>query len=57
MVKNPLLNREDTTMIQTILLGSCVSVQGAFVQRHPDGRIVVRVGDRLFEGRPVNAAA
>jgi len=44
-------------MIQTIVLGSCVSVQGAFVGRRPDGRIVVRVGDRLFEGRPVNQAA
>ncbi|TCO73476.1 hypothetical protein [Rhodovulum euryhalinum] len=44
-------------MIETIVLGSCVSVQGAFVARRPDGRIVVRVGDRLYEGRPVNKAA
>lgn len=43
-------------MIQTIVLGSCVSVQGAFVGQRPDGRIIVRVGDRLFEGRPVNKA-
>jgi hypothetical protein len=44
-------------MIRTILLGSCVSVQGAFVARQPDGRIVVKVGDRLFTGKPVNKAA
>lgn len=44
-------------MIQTIVLGTCVSVQGLFVQRRPDGRVVVRVGDRLFEGHPVNKAA
>ncbi|TCM82057.1 hypothetical protein [Rhodovulum steppense] len=44
-------------MIQTIVLGSCVSVQGSFVARRPDGRIVVRVGDRLYTGKPVNKAA
>ncbi|SIO49062.1 hypothetical protein SAMN05444722_2626 [Rhodovulum sp. ES.010] len=44
-------------MIQTIILGSCVSVQGALVGYRPDGRVVVRVGDRLYEGHPVTRAA
>lgn len=40
-------------MLQTILLGSCVSVQGIFVQALADGRVAVRVGDRIFLGFPV----
>ncbi|WP_299752047.1 hypothetical protein [uncultured Boseongicola sp.] len=40
-------------MIRTILLGSCVSVQGRFVQALSDGRIAVRVGKRLYFGLPV----
>jgi len=40
-------------MIRTILLGSCVSVQGIFVRKLDDGKIVVRVGDRMYQGRPV----
>ena len=40
-------------MLRTILLGSCVSVQGIFVQAFADGRISVRVGDRIFTGYPV----
>ncbi|PTW50497.1 MULTISPECIES: hypothetical protein [Rhodovulum] len=44
-------------MIRTIRLGSCVSVQGAFVLCRANGRIVVRVGTRLFEGLPIEAAA
>lgn len=34
----------------TIKQGSCVSVQGTFVRRDPDGRVVVRVGNRLEKG-------
>ncbi|WP_191286862.1 hypothetical protein [Aliiroseovarius zhejiangensis] len=41
-------------MLRTIVLGSCVMVQGQFVRDLPDGRIVVRVDDRLFAGRPVD---
>ncbi len=44
-------------MLRTIILGSCVSVQGIFVKCLPNGRIVVRVGKQYFEGRPVKAAA
>ena len=41
-------------MLKTILLGSCVSVQGLFVRELDDGKIVVRVGDRLYQGWPVS---
>ena len=44
-------------MLQTITVGSCVSVQGAFVRKLPNGKIQVRVGERVFEGRPVGKAA
>jgi hypothetical protein len=40
-------------MLRTIILGSCVSVQGQFVRQLDNGRIVVQVGDRMFEGMPV----
>jgi len=40
-------------MIRTILLGSCVSVQGRFIQVLSDGRIAVMVGKRLYYGQPV----
>jgi hypothetical protein len=44
-------------MIRTIVIGSCVSVQGLFVRALGDGRIAVRDGDKTFVGRPVGAAA
>ncbi|MDG4647041.1 hypothetical protein P6F26_01165 [Roseibacterium sp. SDUM158017] len=40
-------------MLTTIFLGSCVSVQGTFVERLPNGFVTVRVGRRLYTGRPV----
>lgn len=40
-------------MIRAILIGSCVSVQGFFVRDLPGGRIAVRVGRRVFEGRAI----
>ena len=43
-------------MLRTIELGSCVQVQGMFVRKGTLGRIVVRVGERLFEGFPVGAS-
>jgi hypothetical protein len=42
-------------MLRTILLGSCVYVQGIFVRDAEDGKILVRVGDRLYQGLPVSA--
>ena len=43
-------------MVRTITLGSCVSVQGLFVNTLPDGRIVVRVGGQEFSGWPPGLA-
>jgi hypothetical protein len=40
-------------MLRTITLGSCVSVQGTFERALDNGKIIVRVGSRLFEGIPV----
>ena len=40
-------------MLRTIQIGSCMSVQGLFVRRLDDGRIVIRVDDRLYAGAPV----
>ncbi|WP_371170128.1 hypothetical protein [Aliiroseovarius sp. 2305UL8-7] len=40
-------------MLRTIMIGTCVMVQGQYVRDLSDGRIVVRVEDRLFSGRPV----
>ena len=44
-------------MLHTIMMGSCVSVQGLFVKALPDGRVQVRVGNQLYTGRPVSQAA
>jgi len=44
-------------MLRTITVSSCVSVQGVFVRSLPDGRIAVRVGRTVYEGRPVQSAA
>ncbi len=40
-------------MIKTIQVGSCVSVQGVFVRNAEDGKIVIRVGNRIYQGKPV----
>lgn len=40
-------------MLRTIMIGSCVMVQGQYVRDLVDGRIVIKVDDRLFSGRPV----
>jgi len=42
-----------TEMLKTIVLGSCVSVQGLLVRALPDGKVVVQVGAQIFAGRPV----
>lgn len=44
-------------MLKTITLGTCVSVQGIFVKALADGKIVVRVGEKLFTGAPVSDQA
>ncbi|WP_269142378.1 hypothetical protein [Mangrovicoccus algicola] len=40
-------------MLKTITVGSHISVQGTFVKTLSNGRIIVRVGPRTFEGTPV----
>ncbi len=44
-------------MVATIMIGSCVSVQGTFIRQLSDGKIVVQVGALLFRGRRVGKAA
>ena len=44
-------------MLKTIVIGSCVSVQGLFVRRLDNGKVVVRVGARDFAGLPVEQSA
>jgi len=43
-------------MLRTIVLGSCVFVQGIFVRNLNDGKIAVRVGAKIYEGDPVSQA-
>lgn len=41
-------------MLRTIIIGSCVSVQGTFVRTLENGLIAVRVGSQIFTGHPVD---
>lgn len=41
-------------MIRTISVGSCVSIQGLFVNQLADGKIVVKVDEKTFVGYPVS---
>lgn len=41
-------------MMCTIMIGLYSSVQGQFVTRLQDGRVVVRVGETVYTGRPVS---
>lgn len=40
-------------MLRTITIGSCVSVQGLLVKQLQNGEIVIRVGDLIYQGKPV----
>lgn len=40
-------------MYRTIQLSSCISVQGEFVEVLFDGSILIRDGETLYRGRPV----
>ncbi|WP_212769887.1 hypothetical protein [Thalassovita mangrovi] len=44
-------------MLRTIVIGNYISIQGTFVRKLPDGKILVRVGDREFAGQPVPSKA
>lgn len=41
-------------MLRTIAIGSCITAQGTFEGVASNGNILVRVGSRVFEGRPVS---
>ncbi|MEO1950061.1 hypothetical protein [Thioclava sp.] len=41
-------------MLRTIQIGSSVFVQGVYERTLDCGHILVRVGDALFAGHPVN---
>lgn len=41
-------------MLKTITVGSCVSVQGLFVRQLDNGRIIVDVGGKTYEGKPAS---
>lgn len=43
-------------MLRTILIGTCMSVQGLFVCKLEDGRAVVRVDDKLYAGTLIERA-
>jgi hypothetical protein len=40
-------------MIRTITIGTCVSIQGIFVKALSNGRIRISVGDKFYDGKPV----
>ncbi len=42
-------------MLRTIVIGSCVSIQGLFVRAMADGKLVVKVDEKLFVGYPASA--
>ena len=44
-------------MLRTITVGPYLSIQGFFVEMLPDGRMSVRVGERVYTGTPVNKLA
>ncbi len=40
-------------MLKTVMTSTCISVQGEFVRRFEDGRVMVRVGSSYHVGLPV----
>jgi hypothetical protein len=47
----------ETGMVQTIQTATHISVQGEFVKKLTDGRVVVRVGDINYTGKPIKRRA
>ena len=41
-------------MLRTIAIGSCVSIQGLLVKTLADGKLVIKVDEKLFVGSPVS---
>ena len=54
-IRVKILGRKD--MLKTIALGSSISVQGIFVRKLPDGRIVVKDNNTSYSGKPVSQTA
>ncbi len=40
-------------MLRTIQIGTCMSVQGLLIRQLDDGRVVIRVDDKIYKGFPV----
>jgi hypothetical protein len=40
-------------MLKTVMTSTCISVQGEFVRKFDDGRVMVRVGNSFHVGLPV----
>jgi len=40
-------------MLRTITVGTHVQVQGLFVRTLENGKVIVAVGDREYEGKPI----
>ncbi|MEM7640932.1 MAG: hypothetical protein AAF366_00215 [Pseudomonadota bacterium] len=43
-------------MVRTVTIGEHISIQGIFVKMLECGKMQVRVGRRVFTGRPIMAA-
>lgn len=55
-MKCNLLLWEEEKMLRTITIGGYISVQGMFVRNLDNGKMVVRVGEKTYVGRPVGTA-
>jgi len=44
-------------MLQTIMIGTCVFVQGIFAGTLPNGFHRVRVGNKIYSGWPVGRSS
>ncbi|WP_050521711.1 hypothetical protein [Pseudorhodobacter wandonensis] len=44
-------------MLRTISIGSCVFVQGLMVEQLPNGKMVVRVDEKNYVGKPISKQA
>ena len=43
----------EDVMLRTITMGSHVSIQGFLVNKLADGKMTVKVGDKIYTGKPV----
>jgi hypothetical protein len=41
-------------MLRTIAVGSHVQIQGLFVRALENGKVIVAVGSREYEGKPIS---